>query len=100
MARAEAPPQTVRVGVFITNLFDVDFARQDVEAQFWVWFNHDDLDFHMVEPGGEEIYFGAESIKEEGGNRLARHRRVRRHINYHTDLWPYAEHSSIGFRRG
>jgi len=45
VARAEPPPQTVRVGVFITNLFDVDFARQDVEAQFWVWFNHDDLGF-------------------------------------------------------
>lgn len=37
---AESAPQRIKVGVFITNLFDVDFARQDVEAQFWVWFNH------------------------------------------------------------
>lgn len=44
-ALAQYTPETVKVGLFITNLFDVDFARQDVEAQFWVWFNHDDPNF-------------------------------------------------------
>jgi len=44
-AWAQYTPKTVKVGLFVTNLFDVDFARQDVEAQFWVWFNHDDPGF-------------------------------------------------------
>ena len=45
-AAAETPPQRVKVGFFITNLFDVDFARRDVEAQFWVWFTHQDASFN------------------------------------------------------
>lgn len=44
-ALADKPPERIKVGVFITNLFDVDFARQDVEAQFWIWFNHGDPAF-------------------------------------------------------
>lgn len=44
-ARAGEQPRVIKVGMFITNLFDIDFARQDVEAQFWVWFNHDDPAF-------------------------------------------------------
>lgn len=44
-ASAETAKETIRVGMFITNLFDVDFARQDVEAQFWVWFDHADAAF-------------------------------------------------------
>jgi hypothetical protein len=39
-ARAEGTPQEVRVGVYVSNLFDVDFSKRDVEAQFWVWFDH------------------------------------------------------------
>lgn len=47
-ALAETPqkgPEVIKVGVFISNLFDVDFARQDVGAQFWVWYNHMDPSF-------------------------------------------------------
>lgn len=44
-ALAATEPAVIKVGMFITNLFDVDFAHQDVEAQFWVWFNHKDPSF-------------------------------------------------------
>jgi hypothetical protein len=33
-------PQEVKVGVYVSNLFDVNFSKRDVEAQFWVWFDH------------------------------------------------------------
>lgn len=44
-ASAEGSPEKIKVGVFVTNLFDINFARHDVEAQFWVWFNHADAAF-------------------------------------------------------
>ncbi len=44
-ARAQDEPQKVKIGMFITNLFDLNFARRDLEAQFWVWFTHESPDF-------------------------------------------------------
>lgn len=34
------------------------------------WFNHDDLDFHMKEPGGGHIFFGNRYITSPNGGRL------------------------------
>jgi len=65
-ARAEDAPRTVRVGLFITNLFDVDFAQQDVEAQFWVWFNHDDASF---DPKKDVEIVNARSVDVLGSSR-------------------------------
>ena len=65
-AIAEAPPKVVKVGLFITNLFDVDFARQDVEAQFWVWFNHTDAGF---DPKKDIEIVNARSVDTQGSSR-------------------------------
>jgi len=53
-ARAEDGPKEVKVGVFISNLFDLDFSERDVEATFWVWFNHADPGF-SAEKGVEVV---------------------------------------------
>lgn len=45
IGHAAAPPKDVKVGLFIANLFDLDFSERDVEATFWVWFNHTDPGF-------------------------------------------------------
>ena len=34
------------------------------------WFNHDDLDLHMIEPNGHEIYFGTRGRKSSCGGDL------------------------------
>ncbi len=34
------------------------------------WYNHDDLDFHMIEPSGHEIYFGNRHTKSPCGGLL------------------------------
>lgn len=44
-AYAQYKPEKIKVGMFITNLFDLNFAQHDVEAQFWMWFNHADASF-------------------------------------------------------
>ena len=65
-ARADDAPETVKVGLFITNLFDVDFARQDVEAQFWVWFNHTNADF---DPAKDVELVNARSVETMNASR-------------------------------
>lgn len=46
-------PKSLTVGLFITNLFDLDFTKGDLRAQFWVWFNHKAPELELKE--GVEI---------------------------------------------
>lgn len=68
---AQKRPEPVKVGVFISNLFDVDFARQDVGSQFWVWFNHADpsfdpkTDIEIVNARSSEVQ---DNIRADMGN--------------------------------
>ena len=69
-AEEKKGPEHIRVGVFISNLFDVDFARQDVGAQFWVWYNHNDptfdpkVDIEIVNARSSEIQ---DNIRDDMG---------------------------------
>lgn len=38
-------PKDVLVGIYVTNLFNIDFSKGDVDAQFWVWFDHSVAEF-------------------------------------------------------
>lgn len=51
----------------------VKLAGGNVEGEFCNrlgWFNYDDLDFHMQEPGGYEIFFGNKTQTSPSGGRL------------------------------
>jgi hypothetical protein len=43
--RAGDAPKDVLVGLYVTNLFDIDFSKGNVDAQFWVWFDHASREF-------------------------------------------------------
>lgn len=61
-ALSEEKPKDVKVGVFIANLFDLDFSERDVEATFWVWFIHADPHFDAQK--------GAEVVNARFANQL------------------------------
>lgn len=35
-----AQPDTVKMGVFINDIYDINLSEQSFSAQFWVWFNY------------------------------------------------------------
>lgn len=35
----------VEVGIFLTNLYDIDLNNNQYNAQFWIWFLHDDASY-------------------------------------------------------
>lgn len=39
----------VKFGVYITNLFDINFAKNEYTVQFWSWFHHEDNEYHPNE---------------------------------------------------
>lgn len=38
---ADDAPEQVKVGLYVTNLYDIDFAKNQYTVQFWTWFHHD-----------------------------------------------------------
>jgi len=39
---AVGAPKEVKVGIYLTNLYDIDLNNNEYKAQFWLWFLHDD----------------------------------------------------------
>ncbi len=39
----------VKFGVYITNIFDIDFSKNQYTVQFWSWFHHNDKNYHPNE---------------------------------------------------
>lgn len=35
-----AQPDTVKIGVFLNDIYDINLSEQSFSAQFWVWFNY------------------------------------------------------------
>jgi len=36
----ESKPEIFKVGVFLTNIYDISFSKQEFSATFWIWFLH------------------------------------------------------------
>jgi len=46
-AFAAEPPDTVRTGIYITSIHDIDFRQKEYTINFWVWFNYKNPDFNF-----------------------------------------------------
>jgi hypothetical protein len=52
----EGPPYDIRVGVFVTSIYDMDFVGESYSAVFWIWATYDPVKLgEIVE--GEYIFF-------------------------------------------
>lgn len=42
-------PDTVKIGVFINDIYDINLSEKSFSTQFWVWFNYRDSSLHPLE---------------------------------------------------
>lgn len=42
---SEDNPEKVKLGLYITNLYDIDFAKNQYTVQFWTWFHHNNAGY-------------------------------------------------------
>jgi len=45
IAYANEEAKEVKFGVYITNLYDINFAKNEYTVQFWSWFHHKDSEY-------------------------------------------------------
>jgi len=58
-------PKDVKFGVYITNIFDIDFAKNQYTVQFWSWFHHHDKNYH---PNESTEIMNAKSFVRQSAN--------------------------------
>lgn len=62
---AEEKADEVKVGVYITNMFNIDFAKNEYTVQFWSWFHHKDSQY---KPNVSTEIMNAKSFQKTSAN--------------------------------
>lgn len=66
-----AQPDTVRIGAFVNDVYDINLAEKSFSAQFWVWFNYRDSSLSPLEtleiPNAKEVDYSLEFSEEKNG---------------------------------
>lgn len=44
----EGKPDTVRTGIYITSIHDIDFKKKEFTITFWLWLKYNNIDFDFV----------------------------------------------------
>ena len=55
----------VKVGVYITNIYDINFAKNEYTVQFWQWFHHEDDGY---KPNSSTEIMNAKSFSKQSQN--------------------------------
>jgi len=62
---AKDEPQKVKVGIYITNIYDIDFAKNAYTIQFWSWFHHKDVSY---KPNETTEIMNAKIVQKQASN--------------------------------
>jgi len=65
IAHAGERAKDVEFGVYITNLYDINFAKNEYTVQFWSWFHHNDDEY---KPNKSIEIMNAKSFQKESTN--------------------------------
>jgi len=72
MNAQEAKPDTVRIGIYITSIHDIDFKQKEYTASFWVWvkYKNKEFDFYnnLEVPQAKTVTKSFVSVDETEGN--------------------------------
>lgn len=70
-----AQPDTVRIGLYVNDIYDVNLSDKSFSAQFWVWLNYQDSTLRPEEtlefPNAKEVNEQLAYSEEKGGIRWA-----------------------------
>lgn len=70
-AALQAQPDTVKIGVFVNDIYDINLAEKSFSAQFWVWFNYTNPELNPLEtleiPNAKEVDFSTGLVEEKNG---------------------------------
>jgi len=62
---AQEEPEKVKVGIYITNIYDIDFAKNAYTIQFWSWFHHKNSNY---KPNNTTEIMNAKSVTKQASN--------------------------------
>jgi len=62
---AQEEKNEVELGVYITNIYDINFAKNEYTAQFWTWFHHTNDEY---KPNKTTEIMNAKSFMRESAN--------------------------------
>ena len=72
---ASAQPDTVKIGAFVNDIYDINLSEKSFSAQFWVWFNYQNPDLHPLEtleiPNAKEVDYSLAFVEEKNGTQWA-----------------------------
>lgn len=73
--KLNAQPDTVRIGLYVNDIYDVNLSEKSFSAQFWVWLNYQDSTLRPEEtlefPNAKEVNEQLAYSEEKGGIRWA-----------------------------
>ena len=46
---AQEAPDTVKVGIYITSIHDIDFKQKEYAITFWLWLKYKNKDFDFMQ---------------------------------------------------
>jgi len=64
-AYAKEEVKEAKFGVYITNLYDINFAKNEYTVQFWSWFHHNDAEY---KPNESTEIMNAKSFNRQSPN--------------------------------